>query len=488
MKNNIKQEQAQRKASYGVRSFGCDLDDPRIRHILERITSLKSLAFPAVCLPDLHLKDRTEAPSSFAAATDNTIVPELTAPSVGCGMGIIATSLSTRDIDHNFFEAFYASLRTELGPRYGHFKNLLLWLGIIDRPKKKYDVTTAEFENIIRDGAKAAIQKYALPTDTLTHVELEGSLYTPEERKTLSLKRILPRVSYRSGRHDIGYGFKGNHFLEIQYVEEILNPEKAAEWGLAKNQIIIMYHGGGGAVSYHVGRYFANRKKNTFIQKAMLLPLKVLFHFGAPKEWRDFPERLRYYFFPRPFTEISLASREGKRLMLATKASLNYSYAFRMGIVRRIIDSLRDVMPKKEIAANLIWDSAHNTIMEETINGKKVIVHRHTANRAFEGKPVIISGFNTTNSYLAVGLKDGENHLFSSDHGAGVTIQKFEQDGLSSPHPKNHTTHIYQTRSPYKRVIHHITNEGIDYVVKKLEEEHIIGSVALLRPLAVFKG
>ena len=65
-----------------IHSLGCNLDDARTRHILERITALKSLAFPAVCLPDLHLKNRTEAPSSFAAATDGTIVPELTAPSV----------------------------------------------------------------------------------------------------------------------------------------------------------------------------------------------------------------------------------------------------------------------------------------------------------------------------------------------------------------------------------------------------------------------
>jgi len=471
-----------------IHSLGCDLDDERIRHILERITALKSLAFPAVCLPDLHLKNRTEAPSSFVAATEGTIVPELTAPSVGCGMGIIATSLEARDIDHNFFEIFYRALRTELGPRYGHFKNILLWLGIIDRPKKKYDLSVKEFEEIIRNGAVAAVKKYSLPPDTLEHVELYGSVYTKEEIKTLNLKNILPRISYSSGRHDIGYGFKGNHFLEIQYVEEILKPEKAAEWGLRENQIVIMYHGGGGAVSYHIGRYFANRKKNTLKQKAFLLPLKILFHFGSLKAWRDFPQRLRYYFFPRPFTEIPIGTREGHRLLLATKASLNYSYAFRMAIVRRIIDSIHDILPKKAAETHLVWDSSHNTIMEEIINGKTVMVHRHTANRVFEGKPVIVSGFNTTNSYIAVGLKEAENHLFSSDHGAGVTIQKFEKDGLTASHPKNHTTHIYQTRSPYKRVIHHITNEGIDYVIQKLTEERVAEPVARLRPLAVFKG
>ncbi|MBI4121372.1 MAG: RtcB family protein, partial [Candidatus Ryanbacteria bacterium] len=114
--------------------------------------------------------------------------------------------------------------------------------------------------------------------------------------------------------------------------------------------------------------------------------------------------------------------------------------------------------------------------------------HRHTANRVFEGKPVFVSGFNTTNSYVGIGLPNAEEHLFASDHGAGITIQKMEREGFTKAHPKNFTTHIYQTRSPFKRVVTHITNEGIDYVVQKLEEEKILRPVARLRPLAVFKG
>ncbi len=471
-----------------IHALGCDLSDGRTKKILDRILSLKSLALPPVCLPDLHLKERTEAPSSFAAATEGTIVPELTAPSVGCGMGVIRTSIDVRDMDHNFFQSFYKEMRSNLGPRYGHGKNFFLWLGFFNRPKNPYDLTVSEFEEIIKHGAEAAVSLYKLPLETVDHIEYRGSLFSDEERSRLHLKNILPRISYRSGRHDLGYGFKGNHFLEIQFVEEILDPEKAELWGLKKNQVIIMYHGGGGAVSYHIGRYFANRKKNTFKQKLALIPLKLLFHFGSLKQWRDFPQRLRYYFFPSPFTEIPLASAEGQRLMNATKASLNYSYAFRVAILRRIIDSIQKSLPKKNIEANLVWDAIHNSINEEQIGGKTVIVHRHTANRVFDGKPVIVSGFNTTNSYLAVGLKNAEEHLFASDHGAGITIKKMEAEGYSKAHPQEYTTHIYQTRSPYKKVVHHITNEGIDFVMKNLESAGILSPVARLRPLAVFKG
>src|SRR3990167_7143142 len=56
--------------------------------------------------------------------------------------------------------------------------------------------------------------------------------------------------------------------------------------------------------------------------------------------------------------------------------------------------------PRKSAEARLVWDGAHNVITEETIGGENLIVHRHTANRAFDGKPVVVSGFNTTNSYI----------------------------------------------------------------------------------------
>lgn len=471
-----------------IHALGCDLDDARTQKILDSITSLPSLARPVVCLPDLHVKERTEGPSSFAAATRGTIVPELTAPSVGCGMGIIATSLSVKDIDHTFFENFYAAMRKDLGPRYGRLKNMLLWMGFIDRPTSIYDISVEEFEDIIKHGAAPAIQKYNLPEETLDHVEYRGSSFTAHELENLNLKSILPRISYRSGRHDLGYGFKGNHFLEIQYIEKILDEKKAREWKIMENQIVIMYHGGGGAVSYHVGRYFGNRKKNTWSQKLVLAVFKTLFHFGNPREWKYAAKRLRYYFIPKPFQEIPLDTPEGNRLWQATKASMNYSYGFRMGIVKRVIASLEHALPKKKLRASLLWDASHNAIVEENIEGEKLIVHRHTANRAFDGKPVIVSGFNTTNSYLCAGLPNTENRLFSSDHGAGVTIKKMETQGLVSEHPKNYTTHIYQTRPPFKRVVHHVTNEGIDFVVNRLAEEKIISPVALLRPLAVFKG
>lgn len=484
------------KFSQKIHLLGCDISNPEIQTILKKILSLESLALPPICLPDLLLKPRVEAPASFVAATINTIVPELSAPSVGCGMGIAKTSLTREEVDTHFFERFFETMGARLGPHYGFLKNCLLWIGFLQRPRQIYDLTREEFERVIREGASAVLEKYGFSSSLLDAIEYRGSLFSHEEQKNIRLKHILPRVSFKTGMHDLGYGFKGNHFLEMQYVEEILDPVIAKEWGIVPDQIMIMFHGGGGAVPYHVGRYYGNRKKNTFRQKIGLMIFKTLFHFGSWEGITHFWQRFRFYILPRPFIEIPAKSTEGIRLMHAMKAALNYSYAFRVAMLTRVNESLKVATSDSTVHATLVWDAIHNSILPETIGGKEVIVHRHTANRAHSGKPLIVSGFNTTCSYLAIALPGAENRLFSADHGAGGVIKRFEADGKSRTHPDGHKTLIYQTprhgsgqaKTPRVREVNHITDEGVNHVMDHLERESIAHPVIRLRPLAVFKG
>ena len=169
-----------------------------------------------------------------------------------------------------------------------------------------------------------------------------------EELRDLNLHKILPRSSFTNGRHDLGYGFRGNHFLEFQVVEDIIDEDMARNLNLSKNDVVIMYHGGGGMIPYHVGRYYANRKRNTLLQKVFTLIGKTLFHLVSWDGIKNMKERFTYYFLPHPFVEVPFSSPEGKRLMLANKAALNYSYAFNIAILRRTEDALKKSLPKKQ--------------------------------------------------------------------------------------------------------------------------------------------
>ena len=472
-----------------IQSLGCNLEDPKLKEVLFSIASLPQITRPLVCLPDIHLKEKNEAPCSFVAAADGVIIPELTAPSVGCGMGIIITSLKRSDLATQKLEEFYKHMQKHRSKRFGILKNIFLWLGIINRTGAKYDFSKKDLADAIRDGAKFAAQKYSLPPETLDHVEYGGDVMDKSTENKFPPEHILPRAAWVSGRHDIGYGFKGNHFLEVQYIEYVQNEKIAALWGLSKDQVIIMYHGGGGAVSHYMGRYFAKRKKESkkFTSRLFQFVAKFLFHFFSWEGMRNFRLRWNYYFRPSKFQAIPVITPEGARLFASIQASLNYSYAFRLAIVKRVADALQETFGAS-VSARLLWDTVHNAIHKEIIAGKECVVHRHTATRVFDGKPVLISGFNNTNSYIGVGLQEAENHLFSADHGAGETIKTYAENGTAKPHPENLATDIYTSKPPYKKTAPHITNEGLDAVIQPLENASIMRAVAYTRPIAVFKG
>ena len=198
--------------------------------------------------------------------------------------------------------------------------------------------------------------------------------------------------------------------------------------------------------------------------------------------------RLRYYFWPRTFTEIPADSLEGKRILFATKTALNYSYAFRVATVARIQDALQKTLGGEAAKLELITDIIHNSIVKENIKGKDVYVHRHTANRIFPGKLTIVSGYNNTSSYLALGLENTENTLFSADHGAGETIKRIHREGGSGAHPEKLKTYFYKSSEMHKTEIEHITDEGIELILNHLQNEKVIKPVVRLRPIAVFKG
>lgn len=470
-----------------LHAIGCDLSNPCLREIFYEILKIKRLKAPIVCLPDLYLKARTEAPASIASAVKDTIVPTLSAPSLGCSMGIIATDLTKNDLTPERIKKFIASMQDELGKWYGFWENVFTWLGLKTRPLKKFDLTKDDFEKIIREGAKAAVKRYNFSESTLENIEMGGSVYETDELINLNLKKILPRSSFTNGRHDLGYGFKGNHFLEVHVVEAIFDIETASKLGLKEDQVVLFYHGGGGIVPYHIGRYYANRRKNNFKQKFFLTIGKIFFHLFSIEGIKNINSRLRYYFFPGTFQEIDAHSPEGKRYLLAIKAALNYSYAFNIAILARVRDALKKTYHEKDPSPRLVWALAHNSIFKEKLEGEDYFIHRHTLNRIQVGKPAILSGFNNTVSYLGMGLNAPEKTLWSAEHGAGENIKRFKKENKSREIVDKETV-ILRTKKPFETHVAHQSDEGVDYVMSELEKAGLMRRVLSIRPVASFKG
>lgn len=444
---------------------------------IRKISRVKNL----YCLPDIHNKSHLEAPTSIVAETDGVFVSELAPPSLGCGMGVILSPLEIGELTEERLDMFYEKIKEEVD--YSHesaLKGFFLWLGLLSRPKLKYDFNRKETLDAALLGASSVLKKYDFPESTLEKMEFGGKIPDGGILEGCGLDSVIPRSAEIEGGRNIGYGFGGNHFLEIQYVEKITDPETARAWGIKRNQVVISYHGGGGSLPFYIGRYFSNRKKYSGKENFLRLPAKLVFHFSDLRKISDFAKRWRYYFEKRPFQEIDAGEEEGKRRMASAVAALNYGYAYRLGMARRIIDSAEKAFGAGSKNFFLLWDACHDSIYPDE-KSRRRIIHQNGANRIFPGKPVFISGTNKTSSYIGIGRKDGY-----CDHGAGVAAKRAEKESESSVHPGNFLTYVYD-RDRNKKAVRHMTDEGIMGVAREFESAGIIKPVATLRPVATLK-
>lgn len=469
----------------------CDsITDPEIRKKLEKINRIKSLVMPPFCLPNIHIKKGLESPPQFVAATRNTIVPMLSAPAMNCGMSVFTTTLTKEDFSQEFLKTFAANLRKEIAPRVTRTQTLLRWLNTyldVSRPNQ-YDLSEKELDDFFLNGATAAIKKYNLPISELDHMEYRGCVLSEEEKRAIHLKTLVPRSSYTNGRHEMGYNFGGNHFLEIHAVEKIVDVKKAEELGIRENQLLLFYHGGGGHATYHLGRYFGHREKNTLFEKFALFWLKLLFHFGSWEGLRNFRIRWYAYFSRTPFPEIPLDSPEGVRLMQSIKIALNYGYAFRVALLRRICDALPPRAHGQKESVSFLWDASHNSILEENFEHQHLIVHRQDAAHVFPGKPIMISGLNNTLGCIGVGAPGAQKTLWSISPSATKIIEKYMKTGKSKKETPHHVSYISKRKESRLIEKEHMTSEGLFDVVQQFEKEDMMKPVAYIRPLGSIKG
>ena len=443
---------------------------------LERGVRGVDLAAPAVVLPDFHHKSDMEMPSSIAVATEGSIRPNFTSASVNCGMALIA--LDAEPPHERAIERFYGVVRG----RYPH------------PPGWRFDLTTAEVVRAATEGAEFAVDRFGLEPESLERIEEGGRLDLEPYGGRARLRRELPWPSWQASRLRFATIGSSNHFVEVQTVEEVLDPVAAARLGLQEGQVTIQYHAGGGQLTGQVGRLFARRKKMSMPLRLQLMAAKPLAHLASARSLAQVRERIALYF--RPGTTISRESAEGRRAMLANAAAMNYGFAFRGATYGGLLAAARTAFGAR--GGRLIVDSPHNSIYEEEVAGRSAVVHRHNACRVYPasrmrpgtafgdvGQAVLVPGTNRTSSYVCVAGDESERSLHSACHGAGTMVEGFERLGLSGPSPLGRTTLRFGYSDGAPVPVPHLDDRGIDAAVGILADAGLVRPVVRLRPLAV---
>jgi tRNA-splicing ligase RtcB len=451
--------------------------DPLALALLREGIAQAELAAPAAVLPDFHLKDDKEMPSSIAVATRHTIQTTLTCCSLNCGMALVALDIE-RPTTEGVID-FYGRVRERLPYP----------------PTYRRDLTPDEVVACAAEGAEFAAAKFGLDPTALSGIEEGGRLDIDPFGGVERIRRELPWLVKQLSRIRFGTIGRSNHFIELQQVEEILDSEAARLLGVESGQVTLQYHGGGGTLPGQLGVLFGARKRYTRPLRVQMAVQKPLYHLARARSLEELRLRTGLY-FARGALPIERAGVEGERLMLANLMAMNYGFAFRLSTYAVLTALLRKSFGTT--GSRLIVDSPHNSIYEEEIEGERAIVHRHNAARAYPasrmthhpvfakiGQPVLVPGTSRTSSFLCVAGEGAHKSLYSASHGAGTTVKQFAEAGLSGRDPHGRSTLRFNYSNGGPTEVEHLDNRGVDEALNILRDEDIVRPVARLRPFAV---
>ncbi len=368
-------------------------EDESIQQVMN-VATLPGIQKYSIAMPDIHWG--YGFPIGGVAATDvedGVISPGGVGYDINCGVRLARTNLTYESVQSRL-EKLIQTL----------FQNVPTGVGAHGALRK---LSRQEIKRVLRDGAAWAVEYgYGRPED-LERTEEQGRLQSADPDAVS--QRAIER-----GQDQVGTLGSGNHFLEVQVVQEVYDQAAAQALGLFQGQIVVMIHCGSRGLGHQVCEDY----------------LRVL------------ADATRTYGIVLPDKQLACApiqSREGRRYLGAMAAAANFAWANRqviMGLARKsFMDALG--ISEKELGFRLVYDVCHNIakVEEHRIDGtvKKVCVHRKGATRAFPpghpltpavyravGQPVLVPGDMGRYSFVAVGTERAMEETFGSTcHGAG---------------------------------------------------------------------
>jgi tRNA-splicing ligase RtcB len=338
-------------------------------------------------------------------------------------------------------------------------------------------ISETELLSVLAKGALWAVKKGYGRSEDLECIEERGTL--PHANPDAVSKKAIER-----GKPQLGTLGSGNHFLEIQVIDEIYDENVARQFGLNPGQVTVMIHCGSRGLGHQV------------CDDYIKVMLRAMNKYGI-----SVPDR--------QLCCAPLKSEEAKQYLGAMQAAANYALANREIIGHLVREVFGDFFPKSDL--KLLYDVSHNMahIEKHDVEGKQVdvCVHRKGATRAFPpghpslaekyrqvGQPVIIPGSMGTESYILVGTKRGMEECFASTcHGAGrvlsrkAAMKSEKADTILKRLEDRGIKVMAETIGTVREEIPEAYKD-VSRVVDVVEKAGISRKVARLRPLAVIKG
>jgi tRNA-splicing ligase RtcB len=338
-----------------------------------------------------------------------------------------------------------------------------------------------KMERVLRDGAEAIVAEGMSWPEDLEYIEESGAIDNADPS-------VISDKARKRGEKQCGTLGAGNHFVEIQKVDEIFDPEAARAYGLEKGMITVMIHTGSRGLGHQVC------DDHLRILRDAVLKYEI-----------DLPDR--------QLACAPLESKEGKEYLSAMACAANFAWANRSIITHLIRRSFEQIFGEgaQRLGLNIVYDVAHNIAKWEKhdVGGKKkrLLVHRKGATRAFPsghceipyayreiGQPVLIPGDMGTSSWVLQARPKAMDAVFGSTcHGAGRAMgrgeakRSIDYDSLMKDMDRRG---ILVCAGSRKGLVEEAPDayKDVDEVVNVTDRSGISTKVARLKPIAVIKG
>jgi tRNA-splicing ligase RtcB len=369
--------------------------DEKVREQVSNVAALPGIITASFAMPDAHWG--YGFPIGGVAAFDADQGGVVSAGGVGfdisCGVRTLLTGLQRPDIESvkaRLADALFHSIPVGLGSTGN--------IHLHDRG----------MTDMLAGGARWAVQQGWGYREDLERIEEQGCMAgaQPEQVSLHARKRQ---------RNEMGTLGSGNHYLEVQEVSDIYDPDTATRFGLARGNIVISIHCGSRGLGHQIGTEYL---------KSMAI--------SAQRHGIQLPDR--------ELACAPLDSDTGQSYLGAMRAAINCALANRQIITHLTRDVFARILP--EAGLTLLYDVSHNTckLEQHLIDGqpRQLYVHRKGATRAFgpghpdlpadfreTGQPVLIGGSMGTASHILAGNREGEALSFASAcHGAGRAMSR----------------------------------------------------------------
>ncbi len=430
-------------------------------------TTLPGIVKHAMAMPDFHQGYGFPIGGVAAMRMDTGVIsPGGVGYDINCGVRLLGTHLEREEVAPSLRDltaALYRACPSGVGG------------------KGRVHVSGRELDELVTQGAKWALKRRLAWPEDLAHTEESGCLpgANPSE--------VSARAKER-GRPQVGSLGAGNHFIEIDVVDEIYDPETAEVFGLWEGQVVVQIHCG--------SRGFGHQVCDDYVKK--LQPVVEKYGIQLPD---------------RELVCAPIDSPEGRSYYGAMACAVNYAFVNRQVLVMGVREAFEQVLAGKVKNFDLfqVYGVTHNIAKfeEHEVDGRrmKLCVHRKGATRAFPpgppgvpedyrdvGQPVLVPGSMGTASYVLVGTHKAMELTFGSTcHGAGRVMSRRKArkriQGSELRHELEEQGIVVRAGS--MRGLAEEAPAAYKDVSRVVEVVHGAGlarKVARLRPMAVIKG